>query len=294
MSTLLLVGRWVSSASFTLLALVTFSQWVNRRDLRNLYLALAVGLLAVVSLAGNVVALPRPQALLTGSPLVRTLVNDVLLVAFLLSGYALLLFRTAIIPFGKRGQRVVWGALALGLAAGLVPQPMPGQPPNGIQTAALLYVVGFWCACVGEPVVRLWLRSRELPAVQRARLRSFAVGYGLIVAILVVSVVLGAAAKDPRFQLMTQFVTLLVVPVLYASFAPPRWLRRAWRAKEEDELARGIRDFMLFSSEPAVLAERAVSWGERLVGGQGGAIIAPSGQVLAAHGIDEAAASTMS
>ena len=61
MSTLLLVGRWVSSASFTLLALVTFSQWVNRRDLRNLYLALAVGLLAVVSLAGNVVALPRPR-----------------------------------------------------------------------------------------------------------------------------------------------------------------------------------------------------------------------------------------
>ena len=41
MSTLLLVGKWVSSASFTLLALVTFAQWVNRRDLRNLYLALS-------------------------------------------------------------------------------------------------------------------------------------------------------------------------------------------------------------------------------------------------------------
>ncbi|HEV3231658.1 MAG TPA: response regulator [Candidatus Dormibacteraeota bacterium] len=290
MGTLLLVGKWATAASFMLLALVTLSQWVRQRDRKNLYLALAVGLLGVVSLAGNVLALPGPRAMLAASRVASILVTDCLLVAFLLSGCALLLYRSALIPMGRTAGRVALGGLALGILAGLVPQPPAGTAPDPLQTVAVFYILGFWCVCVGEPIVRLWLRSRRLPAVQRARLRALSLGYGLIVGILVISVAAGGAAQTPAFQLLTQVVALLAVPVLYASFAPPRWLRRAWRAREEDAFAVGVRDLLLFSSGAVALAERAVDWGERLVGAEAGAIVAASGEVVAADGIEPEAA----
>ena len=286
MSTALLVTKWAASASFFLLAAVVFTAWLRQRDRTNFYLALAVGLLALVSLAGNVMALSGPAALLSGSPALRAAVTAALLIGFLLSGYALLLFRAAIIPFGKTGRRVMLAGLALGLAAAAVPLPSTSHVVSPIQAVALLYVVAFWCACVAEPAVRFWLRSRGLPAVQRARLRSFSAGYGLIVVILVVSVGVGPAATNAVVELVTQAAVLMVVPILYASFAPPRWLRRAWRVKEEAALELEIRELMLVSSEPAALAARALTWGERLVGGQAGAIVTPFGAALAVHGMD--------
>jgi signal transduction histidine kinase/CheY-like chemotaxis protein len=76
------------------------------------------------------------------------------------------------------------------------------------------------------------------------------------------------------------------VPALYASFAPPAWLRREWRVKEEAALALEIRELMLLSSNSTLLAERALTWGERLVGGQAGAVVGSSGEILATHGME--------
>jgi signal transduction histidine kinase/DNA-binding response OmpR family regulator/HPt (histidine-containing phosphotransfer) domain-containing protein len=291
MDSLLQVGKWASTASFVVLGLVTFWQWARQRDRKTtLYLALGVGFLGIVSLAGSLLTLSAPKALLASSRLAAILVGDGLLILFLFSGYALLLFRSTIIPLGNRARAAARAGLGLGVLAGLISQPTSGTPPTLLETAAVFYIVGFWCVCVGEPIVRLWVRSRGLPAVQRARLRSFCLGYGLIVAILIASLVAGNAAKTPAFQLLIQIVALLAVPVLYASFAPPRWLRGAWRLKEEEAFAIGVRDLMLFSANRVALAERALDWGKRLVGAEAGAIIAPSGEILAADGLDESTA----
>jgi signal transduction histidine kinase/DNA-binding response OmpR family regulator len=290
-STLLVVAKWAESISFAVLGGVAFAQWLRRRDRKRLYLALAVGLLALVSLGGNVTALGGVASLLAGSALLRMVTDAVLLLGFFLSGYALLLFRAAIVPFGTMGRRLMRWGLVLGVAAALVPLPSSGHRLDLIQIAAVLYIVAFWCTAVSEPAVRFWLRSRDLPAVQRARLRSLSAGYGLIVAILVVSVGVGPFTTSPVFRLITQVAVLIVVPVLYASFAPPAWLRRAWRVKEEAALAREIRELMLVSSDAAQLAVRALAWAERLVGGQAGAIVAPTGEILALHGMDSETAS---
>ncbi|MEA2683654.1 MAG: hypothetical protein QOK05_1982 [Chloroflexota bacterium] len=287
METLLLVGQWATSASFSMLALVTLSQWYRQRDRKTLYLALGVGLLGVVSLASVLQTLPGASAFLASSRLTTVVVGEALLIGFLFSGYALLLFRSTIVPLGSRSRRLILAGLGVGVVAGLVALAPAGPEPGLLQTGALLYIVGFWSACVIEPVIRLWRKSRQVAAVQRARLRSFSLGYGLIAAILVVAVAAGAAARTPAFRLLTQAVVLVAVPVLYVSFAPPGWLRRVWRATEEDALAEGVRDLMLFSDNPVALAERAVEWGNRLVGADAGAIIAPSGAVLAATGMTE-------
>ncbi|HXA43578.1 MAG TPA: response regulator [Candidatus Solibacter sp.] len=287
MEALLQIGQWVTSASFILLALITLRQWIKRRDRKTLYLAMAVGLLGIVSLASGLEALPGPRAFLATSRLAATVVGEVLLVAFLLSGYALLLFRSAILPLRRRSRNLIFAGLGVGVLAGLFVLGPGGSTRGVLQTVAGLYVIGFWCACVGESIVRLWLRSRQVPSVQQARLRSFCVGYGLIVFILVVAVVAGGAAQTPAFRLFTQAIVLLSMPVLYVSFAPPRWLRVAWRDREEAALAERVRDLMLFPGDPAALAERAVEWGTRLVGAEAGAIITPPGDVLAAVGVDE-------
>jgi signal transduction histidine kinase/DNA-binding response OmpR family regulator len=289
---LLLATSWTLAASFTALATVTVSTWLRSRIRSNLYLSLAVGLLAFALLASNVSTLAGPAAALARAPALRIAVSSALLVAFVLSGYALLLFRSALFPFGRLGRRLMRVGLAGALAAALVTQLAQGQPMRAVLVAAALYLIVFWCVCVAEPAMRFWLRSRALPTVQRRRLRSFSSGYGLIVAVIVVSIVAAPALKgDPVLQLLSQAAILLVVPVLYASFAPPGWLRRAWRVKEEEALAQEIRALMLISSDPAVLAERALGWAERLVGGQGGAVVAPSGDVLAAHGMGSDAVS---
>ena len=126
-----------------------------------------------------------------------------------------------------------------------------------------------WSACVIEPIVRFWMASRRRPAVQRARLRAIAGGYGAIVLILLVAGFGGAAATNPSVQWLFEGVAIVALPLLYVSFAAPRWLRRLWRQREEDEYRNAVHDLVLFSPDRPTLARRAAEWGLRLVGADG-------------------------
>jgi CheY-like chemotaxis protein/EAL domain-containing protein (putative c-di-GMP-specific phosphodiesterase class I) len=292
-TTVLAVAKWAESVSFALLGVVAFVQWVRLRDRKQLYLALAIGLLGLASLAGDVVSLGGVATVLAGSAILRFATDTLLLLGLLLSGYSLLLFRAAIVPFGRVGHSVVRAAVVLGIACTLVPLPSSAKGINPIQIAAVLYIVVFWCVSVAEPAARFWMRSRHLPVVQRARLRSLSLGYGFIVVLIVMAIGLSPIARNTAVQLGLQLAVLLSVPALYASFAPPAWLRREWRVKEEAALALEIRELMLLSSDSASLAERALTWGERLVGGQAGAVVGSSGEMLAAHDMDGAEVATV-
>jgi signal transduction histidine kinase/DNA-binding response OmpR family regulator len=284
---LLSVAKWAVSVSFVLLGIVALAQSVRLRDRKQLYLALAIGLLGLASLAGDVTALGGVATLLRGSALLRFLVDTLLLLGLLLSGYSLLLFRAAVVPFGRIGRRVVRSAVLVGVACTLVPLPASDKGINPIQVAAVLYIVFFWFVAIAEPAVRFWMQSRHLPVVQRARLRSLSLGYGFIVLLIILAIGLSPLARNAGVQLGLQLAVLLCVPALYASFAPPAWLRREWRAKEEEALSLEIRELMLLSSDSVSLAERALTWGERLVGGQAGAVVGAAGETLAADDMDD-------
>ncbi len=287
MTTLLAVAKWAESVSFVLLGVVAFAQWVRLRDKKQLYLALAIGLLGLVSVAGDVTAVGGVATLLRGSAILRFAVDTLLLLGLLLSGYSLLLFRAAVVPYGHVGRRVVRAAVLLGIACTLVPLPSSAKGINPIQVAAVLYIVIFWCVAIAEPAVRFWMQSRQLPVVQRARLRSLSLGYGFIVVLIILAIGLSPVASNTGVQFGLQLAVLLCVPALYASFAPPAWLRREWRVKEEEALALEIRELMLLSSDSTSLAGRALTWGERLVGGQAGAVIDATGETLTAHDMDD-------
>src|SRR5205809_1106343 len=72
-----------------------------------------------------------------------------------------------------------------------LPYRPPSENSNEPLALGVIALILVWCACVGEPTYRFWVISRSAPAVQRARLRALSLGYGLIVAILIVAIFAG-------------------------------------------------------------------------------------------------------
>src|SRR5260370_20553940 len=113
------------------------------------------------------------------------------------------------------------------------------------------------------------MASRKRPAVQRARLRAIAGGYGAILLILLAAGFGGSAATDPAVLWLFEAVAVIALPLLYVSFAAPRWLRRLWRQGEEEEDRDAVPDLVLFSPDRPTLAKPASQVGPRFVGGGG-------------------------
>jgi signal transduction histidine kinase len=277
----LLTGLQVAiEAAFVLLVIAMVAEWLRHRDRRHAYLALALGSLALVVLISPALAAKGAYS---------QLVTDVTLVLFLLSGYALIMFRASFIPMRPVTRRAVTiGIVAVAVYGIAVQLPADPQQPHGpLQSLALGAVLLTWAICVLEPTLRLWGASLRLPAVEGARMRALSLGYMGLVAVILASTAAGSLSHDPSFVLVIDLVTLAIVPLLYVGFSPPAWLRRTWRQPEEDEFRKALHDLLEYSPDRATQARRAVEWAARLVGGAGALIVDADGSVLAAYGLSD-------
>ena len=278
MSGLLLILDWAIRAAFVLLSLAALADWIRHRDSRRAYLALAFGSLTTVILL---------SAALGGTGFFTQVLTDVELVVLLLSGYALVMFRDSFIQLSRARRRAVTGAIVavavLGVVAQLTADPQAQHTP--IQGAIAVVVLLTWALCVLEPTLRMWRASVNRPAVERARLRALSLGYAALVAEVLVVSLAGSTARNVTFTLVTSLVTLAIVPLLYVSFLPPSWLRWLWRQPEEEEFRKSLHDLLRYSPDRATLAQRALVWATRLVGGAEAFIADPDGSILAARGI---------
>ena len=264
-----------TEAAFVLLALAAVIDWTRHRDTRSGHLALAFGSLTALILLAPLVG---------HVGLFNQLLTDVTLVIFLLSGYALLMFRDALIPLGVARRWVTIGILAVALLAFAAQFPSdPQQRLGPLQTLAAGAILITWVLCILEPIFRMWLTSMHRRAVESARLRALSLGYAALIAEVGVASLAGSTARQPLFLLATGLVTLAIVPLLYVSFSPPSWLRRIWREPEEDAFRNALHDLLLYSPDRATLARRALAWATRLVGGAGAVIIDADGSILAAR-----------
>jgi len=272
------------SLAFILLGVLTLRDYLRHRERSRGFLALAIGLLAITNIIGEVQALTG-NALGAGG-------QDLTVVVFLASGYALLLFRGSFIRLTRPAELIALGAVVLAAVVYLLANPSynPSGRPTPLQTGSTLFLVLVWSACVGEPIIRFWLASSGRPAVQRGRLRSLAIGYAALVLILLFAGLGPTAARQPLAQVAIDVIALLVAPLLYVAFAPPRVLRREWMYPEEQAYRDAVRELLLFSPTRQALAERALDWAIRFVGADAGFIADSDGSVLAAKGMDEAQA----
>ena len=268
----------VDAGAFLLVGLLALRDWWRGWERRRGYLAVALGSLGLVAL---LIALEP----VIGHP---QRVAALVLVLFMVSGAALVLFRDSVVRLPLWGRLLagfgLLGTTVFSFAVGLPVAASPGMAPTPIQTAALDILLVVWCIAVAEPAYRLARIAAGFPAVQRARLRSLAVGYGGVMVVAALTVVAFTIGGD-RLAIALQACALVCFPPLYVGFAPPRWLRRVWRRPEEDRLRRATHDLLLFSPDRETLAGRGLHWAVRLVGGDAGFIADADGQLLATQGI---------
>jgi signal transduction histidine kinase len=281
MTELLLVLQLAVALAFGALAVRSAASWIRQTDRRHGYLALALGSLALVILISPLLggAGPEPQVL-----------TDLALVLFLVSGYALLMFRDSLVPFSSRTRRLIAAVIGLVAFFGIVVQlPAEPQRPHGpLQMIALIAVLVVWSLCILEPIVRFWQSAKGRHTVEAARLRALSAGYAGILLVFIIGTI--GSGFGPGWTLLTDVITLAVVPILYVSFAPPAWLRRMWREPEEGQFRSGLHDLLLYSPDRATLAGRALTWARRLVGGEGAFVVDSDGSILAASGLEPAQA----
>ncbi len=279
MTQILAVLQNVTTVAFVLLGLAVGMSWTRHRDRSLGFLALAIVLLSIVSLVGRV------PALLHFTP---PLLMETTLILFVGSAYALLRFRGSLIPLPRAWHVAALAAMVGGIALYLTARFVGGAAAAStqLQTVAGLVLVIVWAAVVLEPIVRFWLVARGLPAVQAWRLRSLSLGFAGLVGILLFAIGAGAATANQGVQLVIQLVVLAIVPLLYVSFSPPAWLRREWRASEEEGLRAFMEDLLLLNEDQAALAGRALVWAMRLVGGASAAAFDGKGVPTASRGVD--------
>jgi signal transduction histidine kinase len=279
-------SQYATTAAFAVIAALTIRDWLVTRDRSRMYLALAIGSLAAVSVLGQVGKLLGPS-FVRGS-------GYVTIVIFLVSGLALLLFRDAVIPLKRRTLRVVVGIV---IATGLLEigvQAIFGQTaPRPLQLIAAAAFVLVWSGCVGEPSIRLWFAARRRTVVQRARMRALSLGYLAIVALLLVAVLTASLAAQPAIQIGFALATIAIVPLLYAGFVPPAWLRRIWRQSEEAKFQEATRDIVMFASDQLALAKRSLDWAIRLTGADAGLFMSGPRTTLATQGLTADDAATL-
>jgi diguanylate cyclase (GGDEF)-like protein len=210
---------------------------------------------------------------------------------FQLSGYAFLLFRGTLVPLSRIARTLVVGALvASGSLLIFTGSPSPGEAPTPLEFVGAATVIIIWALCMAEPIVRLWLVSRSRPAVQRARLRALSAGYAGIVVILLLAIGPRQATQTTGAQVAFGLGALLLVPLLSIMFAPPAWLRRRWRRREETALRHAVQALLLGAPDRATLADRGLEWALRLVGGESGLVVDADDSVLARRGVFQAGA----
>ncbi|HZU77476.1 MAG TPA: PAS domain S-box protein, partial [Dehalococcoidia bacterium] len=281
MSATSIAAQWVLGGAYVLLGMATSVDWLRHRDPTRRYLTVSVALLGVVALFSGIKSIGfDPAGWLT----------DFTLVAFVASGWAFLRFRAAIIPVAPRGLLAADAGVAAAIIFMLAAfAPAGGMPATGpLQTVAAFVLLAAWAGCVGEPLGRFWRLSQGLPSVQRSRLRALVAAYGCVVLVLALSVAVAVVHTRGAGAVATIVISLLTVPLFYVAFAPPRWLRRFWREREEEPFRQALTRLLLFSPDRQTLAERAVGWAARLVGADSALIATDDGAVLATHNLDDA------
>jgi signal transduction histidine kinase len=273
---------YVVNGAFVLLGVVAAVVWLRNRDATRGYLALALGMLGLVTLVGLIQKLFGVEG---------PWVSIVSIAGFQMSGLALLLFRHRLIPLSR--SAIALAVVALASSAALIiyaGAPAGNAAPTPLQSAAALYLVVAWSICVAEPAIRLIRASRGRPVIQRRRLRALATGYIGIIVVLFAALVAQSAGLSAPLSIATSVVTLGLVPILYVGFSPPGWLRQTWRESEEADFRQAVNELLLYSPTRAELAERALAWAVRLLGADFAFIIDGNGEILAAHGTSLASA----
>ncbi len=246
----------VTTVAYIVLALVAAVVHVRQRSSSSLWLLIAFAAMGVA---------------LGMSQLLRLLeVEDPPLVAIAALGAALLFFPYALFRFSATFERpprlAELGAalLALGVVGGLPVLLLVGED-SPLVTLYLVLVLVYWTALSLHVVVRLWRSSARRSTLARRRLRLMASAAALLNIALLLSVLL--VDRRAAADVLVQGIAILSSLLFLLGFAPPPFVRRAWRSGD-DELLRDAERRLLGATDRAEVMDVVMPALEELFGGR--------------------------
>lgn len=285
METLEGVLQYVDAVAFALLAIVTYRQWRDRHDEGARWAFFTFGSLGSIAVLGLV--LPEES---TWGPYQWFLKFLILVIVF----FPYMLFRIS----SSFRRRQTWlrpatlaatGALAVWTL--FLPEfPAEGEPVPSVFRSWIFALIILWVTLSAIVAVRFWRAGTGQPAVARKRMRFLSIASVILSIGIVISGTTGtsAAEESATREVVTQLISLLSLLAFFLAFAPPRWLRQAWRRPVEESLRRGTLELMASDTTDEVmnvLLPHAIG----IVGGEGIAVLDRDGKVIGSRGLDPAA-----
>jgi PAS domain S-box-containing protein len=274
--------RLLNAVVICALAVWCFGQWRRNSDEATRWAGLAFGVLAAITLLGQV--LPEDAQ---GSALVWMRKFTVTL----LLGFPYLLYRFAA-SFGRPprlAERLVAGFAGLLMVwTLLLPRiPSDGEPRPGWFTSYVTALLIYWSALSLWVAVRLWRAGRRQPAVARYRMRTLALACVMLSLVLV----LAAEAKQGSIavDLFVQLLATFSVGLFAVGLRPPSLVKAVWRRPEEETVRQGFGSLMAANSAEQIHAH-LLHHVTAILGAGAAAIVDVEGREVARHVIcpDEA------
>ena len=263
-------------AAFVLLALRSAAR-VKRGNAPDRWLAASFTSLALILLFGLVLTEEGGPAWLT----------KVLLVVLLAFPFLMVRFTSSFVPGRYRLDVVALVGFGVVAAVSLALPDIPTSNAHrpGWLVGYLVLILVYWTTLSAIAVVRLWRAGRGHPTLARRRLRLMSVAVaGLNVGLLVAG---SGPESSPLVDLITQVLVLFTAAAFLLGFTPPRTIRTAWRAPEQDAARVAIGELMR-AERATDVADVLLPHTVALAGGSGAALVGPTGRVLSSYGVTEA------
>lgn len=262
---------------FVVLAIVSWRQWRRQGGRPAMWVTLTFGVLAAVTLVGLVTPEER-EGLFWG------LVQRVTIAALILFPYFLFRFMASFGASSRVLDRLAMiGTGVVAVWALLLPTlPAPGEPRSTGFTIFLLVFLVQWAGLLLIVSINLWRAGRNQVTVARRRMRLLSMGSLAMAAALVVAATPAGASDSPGISLAVQAFALGSAALFLLGFAPPAFLRNAWRRPEEEAMQAAVVHLMTASSLDEI-SHDILPHSARIVAARGAALLGDQGNIIGCY-----------
>lgn len=271
----------VQPFAFAAVGVIAFLQWRKRGGRAAAWIAVTFVLLAAVAVLGRVIE-NRPE-----SPVVVWLqkLNVALVVLF---PYSLYRF-TATFTRTSRIVEAFAFLLTLVASGGIFAfDRLPGldDPPPDYYEVYVGIVLLQWVLLSGLVAVRLWRGGGGQPGVARRRMRMLSLGAAGLALAIIIAGAAGPSVPGDLLPLVVQIVIYTSVGLFVLGFAPPAFIRSAWR-RDEEIAFRNAELGLMEAVDAKAAADALLPYISGLMAGGGAVLLDRGGDVIGSYGLGD-------
>lgn len=160
--------------------------------------------------------------------------------------------------------------------------PEADEPRTEAFQAYIYLLLTQWVILLGAVTIRLWRAGRGQPTVARRRMRTMSIGSAGLAITLVIAGTASASEEVTGVQIATSIIALATGPFFLLGFAPPAFVRNAWREQGSGRLQEA--EFALMEAlSPSDITDVLLPEVTELAAGRGSLVLDRRGAVTGVH-----------